>query len=164
MIFKGSWKALPTQQTRRPEPIADFPREMWLLHAKPGRGWGLSRMVDPDGGGCAFIMPISFCGNAEPRYQPTAVVDWEMRPDLRSYLKMLRNYGYGSAEMGQAPHLYWRWLMTTVFPPFILFSRNSIIYAPLRYLRNAASALGWVEENYGGENRRKIGSKSMVYG
>jgi len=78
-------------------------------------------------------------------YQPTAVVDWEMRPDLRSYLKMLWSYGYGSAEMGQAPHLYWRWLMTTLFPLLILFSHHPISYAPLRYLRNAANACGWIE-------------------
>jgi len=78
-------------------------------------------------------------------YQPTAVVDWEMRPDLRSYLKMLWNYGYGSAEMGQGTSGHLKYLMTTLCPPLILLSRNPISYAPLRYLRNAASALGWVE-------------------
>jgi glycosyltransferase involved in cell wall biosynthesis len=78
-------------------------------------------------------------------HQPTAVVGWETRPDLRSYLKMLWNYGYGSAEMRQALHPYWEWLMTTLFPPLILFSRHPISYAPLRYLRNGASACGWVE-------------------
>ena len=78
-------------------------------------------------------------------YQPSAKVTWELRPDLRSYLKMLRSYGYGSAETGQAPHLYRNWLLTTLVPPLILFSRHPLGDAPLRYLRNAASALGWVE-------------------
>jgi cellulose synthase/poly-beta-1,6-N-acetylglucosamine synthase-like glycosyltransferase len=78
-------------------------------------------------------------------YQPTAEVDWEVRPDLRSYLKMMWSYGYGSAEMGQPSHNYWRRLMTTLFPPLILFSRNPLSSVALRYLRNAASALGWVE-------------------
>lgn len=83
-------------------------------------------------------------------HQPTALVAWEMRPDLRSFLKMMWSYGYGSAEMGQTPHLYWRWLLTTFFPLLILFSPNPISYAALRYQRNAASALGWVEGNWRG--------------
>jgi len=78
-------------------------------------------------------------------YQPTAVIEWEMRPDLRSYLKMLWHYGYGSAEMGQTPHLYRRWLLTTLFPPLILFSHHPISYALLRYRFNAVRAWGWVE-------------------
>jgi hypothetical protein len=78
-------------------------------------------------------------------YQPSALVSWEMRPDLASYLKMMRNYGYGSAEMGQAPHLYRRYLLTTLIPPVILFSPHPISDAPFRYLRNAASAWGWVK-------------------
>lgn len=78
-------------------------------------------------------------------YQPSAVVSWEMRPNLAGYLKMMQSYGYGSAEMGQAPHLYLRWLATTLMPPLILFSPHPVSDAPLRYLRNAASAWGWVK-------------------
>jgi hypothetical protein len=40
--------------------------------------------------------------------------------------------------------------MTTLFPPLILFSRKPLSSASLRYLRNAASALGWVEGNLRG--------------
>lgn len=78
-------------------------------------------------------------------YQPSAIVSWEMRPNLAGYLKMMRSYGYGSAEMGQAPRLYRRWLLTTLAPPLILFSPHPVSDAPLRYLRNAASAWGWVK-------------------
>jgi len=78
-------------------------------------------------------------------YQPSAVVTWEVRPDLASYLKMMSGYGYGSAEMGLAPHLYRRWLLTTLVPPLILFSPHPVSAAPLRYLRNAASTWGWMK-------------------
>jgi hypothetical protein len=47
--------------------------------------------------------------------------------------------------MGQAPHIYRRRLATALVPPLILFSRHPISDAPLRYLRNAASAWGWVK-------------------
>lgn len=78
-------------------------------------------------------------------YQSSAIVAWEMRPNLASYLKMMASYGYGSAEMSQSPHMYRRWLMTTLAPPLILFSPHPVSAAPLRYLRNAASAWGWVK-------------------
>jgi cellulose synthase/poly-beta-1,6-N-acetylglucosamine synthase-like glycosyltransferase len=77
-------------------------------------------------------------------YQPSAVVKWEARPDLAGYLKMMWSYGYGSGEMGQDPRLYWQWLLTTLVPPLILFSRNPVSDIPLRYLRNASTALGWI--------------------
>jgi cellulose synthase/poly-beta-1,6-N-acetylglucosamine synthase-like glycosyltransferase len=77
-------------------------------------------------------------------YQPSAVVRWEARPDLAGYLKMMWSYGYGSGEMGQDTHLYWRWLLTTLVPPLILLSRNPVSDMPLRYLRNAATVLGWI--------------------
>jgi glycosyltransferase involved in cell wall biosynthesis len=78
-------------------------------------------------------------------HQPSAMVSWEGRPDLASYLKMMSSYGYGSAESGQAPHLYRNWLLTTLVPPLILFSPQPVANAPLRYLRNAAAAWGWVK-------------------
>jgi glycosyltransferase involved in cell wall biosynthesis len=78
-------------------------------------------------------------------YQPTAKVTWELRPNLASYLKMMRSYGYGSGEMDQAPRIYRRYILTTLIPPLILFSPHPIADAPLRYLRNAASAWGWIK-------------------
>jgi cellulose synthase/poly-beta-1,6-N-acetylglucosamine synthase-like glycosyltransferase len=78
-------------------------------------------------------------------YQPSARVSWELRPDLPSYLKMVWNYGYGSAEIGQFPRIYCGWLLTTLAPPLILFSRHPLSDALLRYRRNAAGARGWVE-------------------
>lgn len=77
-------------------------------------------------------------------YQPSAVVSWEARPDLAGYLKMMWSYGYGSGEMGQTTHLYWQWWLTTLVPFLILFSRNPVSDIPLRYLRNASTALGWI--------------------
>jgi cellulose synthase/poly-beta-1,6-N-acetylglucosamine synthase-like glycosyltransferase len=78
-------------------------------------------------------------------YQPSAIVTWDLRTDLASYLKMMWSYGYGSGECGQSPRSYLRWLLTTVFPPLILLSPHPIAYAPLRYLRNAASVGGWLK-------------------
>jgi glycosyltransferase involved in cell wall biosynthesis len=88
-------------------------------------------------------------------YQPTAVVSWEIRPDLAGYLKMMWSYGYGSGEMGQDPRLYWQWLLTTLVPPLILFSRNPVSDIPLRYLRNASTALGWIKGNLMGRKPPK---------
>jgi glycosyltransferase involved in cell wall biosynthesis len=78
-------------------------------------------------------------------YQPSAIVTWELRPDLAGFLKMMAGYGYGAAESGLAPSFYRRWLLTTLIPPLILFSPNPISYAFLRYRRNAASAWGWIK-------------------
>ena len=88
-------------------------------------------------------------------YQPSAVMGWEARPDLAGYLKMMWSYGYGSGEMGQDPRLYWQWLLTTLVPPLILFSRNPVSDIPLRYLRNASAALGWIKGNLMGRKPPK---------
>jgi glycosyltransferase involved in cell wall biosynthesis len=88
-------------------------------------------------------------------YQPAAVVSWEVQPDLAGYLKMMWSYGYGSGEMGQDPHLYWQWLLTTLVPPLILFSRNPVSDIPLRYLRNASIALGWINGRISGHKPPK---------
>ena len=77
-------------------------------------------------------------------YQPAAQVRWESRPDLKSYLKMMYSYGYGSAEAGQATKQYLRCMVTTFVPPVILFSPHPLADVPLRYARNAAAALGWL--------------------
>jgi glycosyltransferase involved in cell wall biosynthesis len=84
------------------------------------------------------------CAGIRFFYQPSAIVRWEARPDLAGYLKMMWSYGYGSGEMGQDTHLYWRWLLATLMPPLILLSRNPVSDIPLRYLRNASSAWGWI--------------------
>lgn len=78
------------------------------------------------------------------QYQPSAVVFWEARPDLKSYLRMMYLYGYGAAEAGMATGLYLQWLASVIFPPLILLSRNPFRDVPLRYRRNFASASGWV--------------------
>jgi hypothetical protein len=88
-------------------------------------------------------------------YQPTAAVDWEVRPDLRSYLKMMWSYSYGSAEMGAPSYNYLKQLLTTLLPPLILFSRKPISSVGLRYLRNGACALGWLEGNLRGRKPPK---------
>jgi cellulose synthase/poly-beta-1,6-N-acetylglucosamine synthase-like glycosyltransferase len=95
-------------------------------------------------------------------YQPSAIVTWEMRPTLASYLKMMCSYGYGSAEMGQGTHLYRNWLLTTLLPPLILFSPHPLSDAPLRYLRNAASSLGWLKGHIQG--RKAPGNWGFVDG
>jgi glycosyltransferase involved in cell wall biosynthesis len=77
-------------------------------------------------------------------YQPTAIVTWENRPNLRSFLRMMKNYGYGCGEARQAHRKYLRWLVTVIFPPIILFSKNKLADLPFRYLCNAYSVVGWV--------------------
>lgn len=77
-------------------------------------------------------------------YQPSALVTWEGRPNLKAYLRMMYSYGFGSAEARQGGRIYWRYLLTTLLPPLILFSPHPLADAPIRYARNAAAALGWV--------------------
>ncbi len=77
-------------------------------------------------------------------YEPEAVVAWEARPDLRSYLQMMYRYGYGSAEAGLGARQFQSWLVTALCPPLILLSRRPLRDVPFRYLRNLAGAAGWV--------------------
>ena len=83
--------------------------------------------------------------------QPTAVVQWEERPTLGAFLRQMYSYGYGAAEARLYGPLYFRWILTTFFPPFILFSKNPVRDIPFRFLRNAASALGWLAGKIGGQ-------------
>jgi hypothetical protein len=77
-------------------------------------------------------------------YQPTAVVAWEGRADLRSHLKLMRNYGYGCGEVRLGGQKYMRWLATTLFPPLMLFSQSRFADLPFRYVSNAAGAYGYL--------------------
>ena len=52
---------------------------------------------------------------------------------------MVRRYGYGLGEMRVFPKNYWGWLVTTICPPLILFSKHPPKDAWLRWLRNAKS-------------------------
>jgi glycosyltransferase involved in cell wall biosynthesis len=83
-------------------------------------------------------------------HQPSAIVTWEMRPDLASYLRMMRTYGFGSGESRGTWGTYGRWLLTTLVPPLILLSPHPLSDAPLRYLRNAFSAWGWLKGKFFG--------------
>ena len=51
-------------------------------------------------------------------HQPTAIVRWEGRQNLKAYLKMMHTYGFGSAEAGQSTDQYVKCLLTTIVPPF----------------------------------------------
>jgi len=77
-------------------------------------------------------------------YQPSAIVSWEVRTDMRSYRKMMWTYGYGSAEAREGTAQYIAWLLSTVFPFLILFSRHPISHLPIRFSRNAWASIGWV--------------------
>ena len=77
-------------------------------------------------------------------HEPKAIVAWEVRPDLQSYLQMMYRYGYGAAEAGLGARQYWRWLATILFPPMIFLSERPLKEALFRFLRNLAGAGGWV--------------------
>jgi glycosyltransferase involved in cell wall biosynthesis len=78
-------------------------------------------------------------------YQPTAIVAWENRPDMRSFLKLMRNYGYGAGELRYRPFQYFRWLVSVIFPPVLLFSRSPLKDLSFRFLIHAAAVRGWIE-------------------
>jgi len=77
-------------------------------------------------------------------YAPEAIVPWEVRPTLQSYLKMVYQYGYGWAEIRYYPRQHLRWLATVLFPPLLLFSHNSWRDLLFRFRRNFAGAAGWL--------------------
>ena len=77
-------------------------------------------------------------------YARNAVVSWPVRPDAKSYFRMLRNYGYGAAEA----QLYWpyfrRRILIACLPPLVLLSPRGTQHAWFRYRKNLASATGWL--------------------
>jgi len=77
-------------------------------------------------------------------YEPSAVVRWNGRCNMFSYLKMMYSYGYGSAESCDAFMQYVRCTATMLFFPLIFFSSNPFSDLPFRYLRNSARSLGWL--------------------
>jgi cellulose synthase/poly-beta-1,6-N-acetylglucosamine synthase-like glycosyltransferase len=90
-----------------------------------------------------FTMTMNAIGCAI-YYQPDALNYWDGRRDWRSYVKMVRRYGYGLAEMRMFPKNYWGWLLTTLCPPLIFLSKNPVRDFWLRWLRNANGIWGWV--------------------
>lgn len=77
-------------------------------------------------------------------YNPAAIVYWPMRETEAQYLKMLYNYGYGSAEARLFSMNYLRHLLVTLCPPLLLLSKHGFGCLRFRYLRNAACARGWL--------------------
>lgn len=88
-------------------------------------------------------------------HESSAVVLWDVRPNLKSYLKMMYSYGYGSAETHDATRQYIRCIVTTFIPLLIIFSLNPIRDIPFRYLRNSARALGWIAGKLSGKKHPK---------
>ena len=77
-------------------------------------------------------------------FQPSAKVGWENRPDAKSYLKMMRSYGFGCGEARVAYKKHFRWLVSVLVPPVLLFSKSEFRDLPFRYLCNFASVRGWL--------------------
>jgi len=77
-------------------------------------------------------------------YNPQAIVYWAGRRNEAEYFQMLYHYGYGSAEAGLFSKNYRVHFAVALFPPLLLFSKRGLAHFRLRYLRNAASARGWL--------------------
>jgi GT2 family glycosyltransferase len=154
----GGWRPLRTETEfqKRLARYCPFPRDRWPAGAP----------CDPSGGSIAFrraafeaaggypewltLTGEDFLFNATMNaigqpiyYQPEALTFWEGRPDSRSYAVMIRRYGYGLGEMRVFPKSYWGWLLTTICPPLILFSKHPLRDCWLRWLRNANAVWGW---------------------
>jgi glycosyltransferase involved in cell wall biosynthesis len=84
-------------------------------------------------------------------FQPAAVAYWEPRPTMASFLKQMYSYGFGAAEARLFGRHYFRWMLTTFCPPLILFSKHTVRDIPFRFLRNAASSLGWLAGKIAGK-------------
>lgn len=77
-------------------------------------------------------------------YQPGAVTFWDGRSDWRGFARLNRCYGYGLGEMRVFPKNYFGWLLTTIFPPLIFFSKHPLRDFWVRWLRNANGFWGWI--------------------
>jgi glycosyltransferase involved in cell wall biosynthesis len=155
----GGWRPLRTETEfqKRIEPYCRVLRDRWPVGAA----------CDPSGGCIAFrrqafeaagMYPewMTFAGedflfNATLNalgysifYQPDAQNFWEGRSNWRSYGLMVRRYGYGLGEMRIFPKHYWSWLLTTLCPPLILFSKHPLRDCGLRWIRNANGIWGWI--------------------
>ena len=62
----------------------------------------------------------------------------------------MRSYGLGCGEVQIGGEQLRRYLLTSLFPPLILLSRNPLRYAPYRYLRNLVWAIGYLEGRFFG--------------
>ncbi len=78
-------------------------------------------------------------------FQPTALVSWEIRPDLRSYLKMMRSYGFGCGEARHGARNYLRRAVFVLCPFLLPLSRWPKRDLLFHFLVNAASVRGWIE-------------------
>jgi glycosyltransferase involved in cell wall biosynthesis len=154
----GGWRPLNT--------ASPFQKKLSRYIVFPRDRWAVGEMCDPSGGNIAFRRDAFFAGGGFAEwltfagedflfnammsriglpiyYQPEALTLWEGRSNLHSYAVMTRKYGYGLGEMRIFPKNYWSWLLTTIFPPLILFSKHPLRDAPLRWVRNANSICGW---------------------
>jgi len=84
-------------------------------------------------------------------YSNKAVVRWLLRPDMDAYLRMLYLYGYGAGEARMYTRYFLRRLATTMVPPLIVCSKHNLNDARFRYMRNAASAFGWLAGKWFGK-------------
>lgn len=77
-------------------------------------------------------------------YNPKAVVRWTTRENESAYLKLIYRNAYGGAEA----QLYWPYfrqrILISLFPPLLLLSRHRFRHFRFRYLKNFASARGWL--------------------
>lgn len=154
----GGWRPMRAE--------GEFQQRMAYYCPFPIDRWPVGATCDPSGGCIAFrraafeaagMFPewMTFAGedflfNATMNgmglsiyYQPAAQTFWEGRANWRSYGLMVRRYGYGLGEMRVFPKNYWSWLLTTIFPPLILFSKHPLRDWWLRWLRNANGVFGW---------------------
>jgi glycosyltransferase involved in cell wall biosynthesis len=78
-------------------------------------------------------------------HNPRALVAWEARDSARKYQRMLYGYGYGAAEARLGGVYFLRKWLVTICPPLLLLSKRRFQHLFFRYLKNAASALGWLD-------------------
>jgi len=77
-------------------------------------------------------------------YNPDAVVRWPVRSSEKAFFKMQYNYGFGSAEAQLDASFFLKRLVIAIFPLLLLFSRHRLRHLRFRYLKNYASAIGWL--------------------
>ena len=78
-------------------------------------------------------------------YNAKARVHWALRPDEKSFLNLNRRNGYGSAEARLGAAYFLKRLIIMLIPLILLLSRHRFKHLRFRYLKNASSAIGWIE-------------------
>lgn len=78
-------------------------------------------------------------------YQPSAIVGWDSRPDMGSFLRLMRSYGFGCGEARFAGKIHARRAVYVLCPSLFLLKGVPLRDIPFRTACNFQNVRGWIE-------------------